>query len=257
MTDHVLQNRALWDNRHSTWFGERAQRQWAAEPHWGIWQIPQSELPVFPDNLAGKDLVDLGCGTAYIDAWAFRLGARPVGIDNSAAQLATARAMQNEFDIHFPLIHASAEQVPLRDASFDIAISEHGAAGWCDPYVWIPEAARLLRPGGELIFMRNSTLLQLCMPDDGSPAGPTLRNTQFGLHRLADPDGGAVNFALPTGKMIRLLRDSGFIVEDLLEPQAPAGATSEFDYSDYEWSRRWPSCEVWKARRTPAAGCSE
>jgi hypothetical protein len=35
------------------------------------------------------------------------------------------------------------------------------------PFKWIPEAARLLRPGGELVFLRNSTLSMLCMPDTG------------------------------------------------------------------------------------------
>jgi 2-polyprenyl-3-methyl-5-hydroxy-6-metoxy-1,4-benzoquinol methylase len=34
----------------------------------------------------------VGCGTGYVSAWLARLGARPVGLDNSAAQLATARA---------------------------------------------------------------------------------------------------------------------------------------------------------------------
>jgi SAM-dependent methyltransferase len=155
--------------------------------------------------------------------------------------------MQEEFGQRFPLLHASAEAVPYPDDSFDVAISEHGASGWCDPYRWIPEAARLLRPGGELVFMRNSTLLTLCLLDD-VPAGRTLLRDQFGLCRIED-DAGGVTFQLPTGPMIRLLRDSGFEVEDFIEVQAPERATSAFDYADPDWSRRWPSEEVWKARR--------
>ena len=62
-------------------------------------------------------------------------------------------------------IHASAEQAPFADASFDLAISEYGAGIWCDPYAWIPEAARLLRPGGQLIFLGTSALLMLAAPD--------------------------------------------------------------------------------------------
>jgi SAM-dependent methyltransferase len=156
--------------------------------------------------------------------------------------------MQEEFGPHFPLLHASAEAVPYPDASFDVAISEHGASGWCDPYRWIPEAARLLRPGGELVFMRNSTLLTLCLLDD-VPAGRTLLRDQFGLCRIEDELDGAVTFQLPTGPMISLLRDSGFEVEDFIEVQAPERATSAFDYADPDWSRRWPSEELWKARR--------
>lgn len=244
-------NRELWDLRHSGWFGERGRAQWAAGPHWGIWAIPQTELAVLPEDLAGRDLIDLGCGTAYIGAWAAMRGARPVGIDNSAAQLATAKALQDEFGVHFPLVHGNAEQVPYPDGSFDVAISEHGAAGWCDPYRWIPEAARLLRPGGELVFMRTSTLRTMCLPDGGGPADTTLKTSQFGLCRMDDTN-GQVTFQLPTGPMIHLLRDSGFVIDDLIEVQAPEAASTAFDYADPQWSQNWPSEEVWKAHRADA-----
>lgn len=247
LPEHVRRNREAWDTGQSEWFGARARTQWAAAPHWGIWATPQTELPVLPSDLEGKDLIDLGCGTGYVCAWAARAGARPVGIDNSARQLATARAMQDEFGWRFPLLHGNAEEVPYPDASFDVAISEHGAAAWCDPYRWIPEAARLLRPGGELVFMRNSVLLTLCLPEHG-PADETLRTQQFGLSRMEDDD-GTVTFTLPHGPMIRLLRECGFVVEDLMEVRAAENATALFDYADPDWARRWPSEEVWKARR--------
>lgn len=57
-SDHVIRNRELWDSRHSRWFGERARAQWASEPRWGLWEIPQHELPVFPEELAGRDFID-------------------------------------------------------------------------------------------------------------------------------------------------------------------------------------------------------
>src|SRR6476619_4619039 len=110
----------------------------------------ERELRLLPDDLAGRDTIELGCGTAYVSAWLARRGARPVGIDNSEAQLATAASLQAEHGLSFPLHHGNAEATPFEDASFDIAISEYGASIWCDPYAWIPEAARLLRPGGEL-----------------------------------------------------------------------------------------------------------
>lgn len=246
LPEHVRRNRGLWDNSLSSRYASRARRQWAADPHWGIWAVPQTELAVLPVELAGKDVIELGCGTAYVSAWIARAGARPVGIDNSEQQLAAARAMQDEFNIHFPLLHGSAEQVPYPDASFDLAISEHGAAAWCDPYSWIPEAARLLRPCGELIFMRSSDVLTLCLPDDG-PADRNLRRSQFGLQRI-EGTSGAVTFQLPHGPMIRLLRKCGFVVEDLLEVKPGPNAATDFDYVDIDWARRWPSEEVWRAR---------
>jgi ubiquinone/menaquinone biosynthesis C-methylase UbiE len=103
-----------------------------------------------PDDPAGLDAIELGCGTAYVSAWLLQRGAPPVGIDNSAPQLASPRRFQQEFRPRVPLLHGNAEAVPLPDESFDLPISEYGASIWCDPYAWIPEAARLLRPGGQL-----------------------------------------------------------------------------------------------------------
>src|SRR6476659_7014869 len=94
-------------------------------------------------------------------------GARPVGVDPTPAQLATARRMQSETGIEFPLVEAAAESVPLPDASFDIALSEYGASLWAVPERWLAEASRLLRPGGRLIFLTNSTLAIICSPDAG------------------------------------------------------------------------------------------
>ena len=44
-------------------------------------------------------------------------------------------------------VQADAQALPFPDESFDLAISEYGASIWADPYRWIPEAARVLRPG--------------------------------------------------------------------------------------------------------------
>ena len=56
-----------------------------------------------------------------------------------------------------------AESVPLADDTFDVIISEYGASLWSDPYTWVPEASRLLRTGGELVFLLNAMLLVLCL----------------------------------------------------------------------------------------------
>jgi ubiquinone/menaquinone biosynthesis C-methylase UbiE len=111
---------------------------------------------VLPADLDGAAAIELGCGSAYVSAWLARRGARPVAVDISTRQLGTARRLQDEFGVRFPPIHADAESVPLAAACADLVISEYGASVWCDPYRWIPEAARLLRPGGRLVFMAES-----------------------------------------------------------------------------------------------------
>jgi SAM-dependent methyltransferase len=252
--DHVLRNRGVWDNLAASFAGPGA-RAWADdEPHWGEFAIPDAEAGVLPPDIAGLDVIELGCGTAYVSAWLARRGARPVGIDNSAAQLATATSLQERFGLRFPLLHASAEQVPLADATFDLAISEYGASIWCDPYAWIPEAARLLRPGGELIFLGNSVQFMLSTPEkDDLPPTDRLLRPFFGMHRFEwqddDPGDNSVMFCIGHGDMIRLLRRCGLVITDLIELQAPAGAVSPVAYQSTEWAHQWPCEEVWKARK--------
>lgn len=246
--DHVTENRAYWDGQ-ADWYAARAREHWAAEDvTWGIWNLPQAQVPLLPDDVAGLDVIELGCGTGYVSSWLARRGARPVGLDNSPRQLATARRMQAEFGIRFPLVHADAERLPFACARFDLAISEYGAAVWCDPYRWVPEAARVLRPGGRLAFLRNATLLMLCMPEE-TAAGERLLRPQFGLHRLTWPEGGA-EFALGHAEWFALLRRSGFTVDALYEPRPPQAARTDYDFVTAEWARRWPSEEAWIATRS-------
>jgi SAM-dependent methyltransferase len=250
---HVRANREAWD-RYAVEYAEGGRRNWAKpSPTWGIWSIPEDDLQLLPDDLDGKDVVELGCGTAYVSAWLARRGARPVGIDNSPAQLETARALQREFGIDFPLHLGNAEATPFEDASFDVAVSEYGAALWADPYAWIPEAARLLRPGGQLMFLTNAALVQLTVPDleAAGPAGTELIRPYFGMHRTTWPDDTSVEFHLPHGEWIRVLRSAGFEVERLVEIQAPEGAVADprWTFVTPEWARKWPSEEAWIARK--------
>ena len=228
-----------------------ARRAWSTtEPSWGIFGVPESEVGLLPANLDGVRAVELGCGTGYVSAWLARRGARPVGVDPTPGQLHIARQFQHEHALEFPLVRAAAEQVPLRDASFDLVISEYGAAIWADPYRWIPEAARLLRPGGDLMFLGNSSLLMLCVPDeDGVPATNRLLRPQFGMHRFEWPDDPTIEFHLGHGDWIRLLRENAFVVEDLVELRPPDGALTDYPFVTADWARRWPCEEAWRARR--------
>lgn len=244
---HVGRNRALWTT-YAPEYAEKASRAWAREEiDWGNWGVPESEIRVLGD-VAGLKVLELGCGTAYFSAWLARRGARPVGVDITPAQLATARAMQDRFELTFPLVEASAEEVPLRDACFDMVLSEYGASIWCDPYRWIPEAARLLRAGGRLVFLCNG-LIQMLTTDELGNTGETLRRDYFGAHRFEWPDDHSVEFHLGYGEWIRLLRRSGFDVEDLIELQPAQDAPSTFELVPLEWARRWPAEEIWVARK--------
>lgn len=249
--DHVASNLAYWSVEAADYVAA-GRRAWSSpEPIWGIFEVPDARLGLFPD-VTGLDVVELGCGAGYVSAWAARRGARRVvGLDLTPEQLASARSFQSEFGLSYPLVRGDAEQVPMREASFDVALSEYGAAMWCDPERWLAEAARLLRPGGRLVMMNSSPLLcAVTGPDDpeDEPVGTELRRDWFDMRRFDDPDGTTV-FCLPHGEMIRVLRACGFEVERLVEVQPPAGASTRYPFVTAAWARRWPCEEAWVARR--------
>lgn len=254
--DHAAENRRHWDEQAHDWV-EGGERRWAAaEPDWGEWGIPESSLGMLPADMAGLDAIELGCGTAYVSAWMARRGARVVGIDNSEQQLVTARRLAAEHGVELTLLHGDAEAVPYDDGSFDFAISEFGAAIWCDPHAWIPEAHRLLRPGGRLTFLGTAPLALVCTPLDGSPVGDRLVRDYFGMHtfdwREAEVDPGGVEFNLTVSGWLRLFRDVGFAVEDYVEIQSPRPGPEVVGYASADWAHRWPTEQVWKLRKPPA-----
>jgi 2-polyprenyl-3-methyl-5-hydroxy-6-metoxy-1,4-benzoquinol methylase len=93
--DEVAANREPWTQANREYAGEHAVRAWAAEDiTWGIFNVPERHLSVLGD-VHGLDVIELGCGTAYLSAWPARRGARPTGVDVTPAQLETARRCQD------------------------------------------------------------------------------------------------------------------------------------------------------------------
>ena len=253
LPDYAARNRVHWTVNNAQHTAGKARESWAQEEiRWGVFKNPEADIGVLPD-VRGRDVVELGCGTGYFGAWLKKRGARRVvGIDITPAQLATASEMNEEFGLGLEFIEANAEDVPLPDASFDVAVSEYGASIWCDPYRWIPEAARLLRPGGELIFMRSTDLEMVCSPD-GPRITERLVRPLKGMHRLDwTADGGpSTEFHISSSAMFQLLRQTGFEVLDFFELYAPDDAVDHpfYSYVPVAWARRWPSEEIWRARK--------
>jgi ubiquinone/menaquinone biosynthesis C-methylase UbiE len=250
LPEYAVRNRASWTKTNAEYTAGRARGDWAQEEiTWGMCRAYESDLRVLPD-VRGKDVVDLGCGTGYFSAWLKRRGARRVvGVDVTPAQLATARELNEEFGLGLELIEANAEETGLSDASFDLAVSLYGASIWCDPYKWVPEAARLLRPRGELVFLRNATLAMLCATEDEQTT-PTLQRPQRGLHRLDWADDGTTEFQMGHGEWVRVLRGSGFEILDLIELYADENTPEHTYYSfSREWAERWPWEEIWRVRK--------
>jgi SAM-dependent methyltransferase len=252
LPDYAARNRDHWTLANARYTAARASEAWAQDHiTWGVWHQPEVEIKALPE-VRDRDVIELGCGTAYFGAWLKKRGARRVvGVDVTPAQLETARQMNLAFDLGLELIEANAEEVPLPDRSFDVVVSEYGASIWCDPYRWIPEASRLLHGGGELVFLRNSTLSILCSMEEGGTVDRLLR-PQRGLHRIDWQEGEpTTEFQIGTGEMVRLLRRTGFELLDLIELYAPDDALDHPYYGGIsaEWAKRWPAEEIWRARK--------
>jgi SAM-dependent methyltransferase len=252
LPEHVAANRASWDLEAPDYVaaGERAWARGPGEETWGIYGIAEADVRMLPDDLEGKDAIELGCGTGYVSAWMTRRGARVVGIDNSPKQLETATRLGREHGLGFPLILGNAERVPYPDASFDFAISEYGAVLWADPTAWVPEAARLLRPGGRLHVLTNSFLVFLTAPmDPDAPLEERLLRSQFDSGRISWEGETSVEFHLSHSEWVSLFRESGFEILELLEPRIPETATTSYAWAPLGWARQWPCEEIWKLRK--------
>jgi len=235
-------NRDSW-NRDADDYQRRNAGHIAGGEAWGVWQLPEAELQVLGD-VAGKDVLELGCGAAQWSIALARRGARCVGLDVSQRQLEHARAA----GAAFPLVCASAEALPFGDASFDLVFCDWGATAFTDPYLVVPEVARVLRPGGLFAFSGGTALEWACYDERAQRPERGLQRPYFGLRRWETGD--HVEFMLGTGDWIRLFRANGLGVEDLIELRPAEGAVSTYrDDDDRAWARSWPMEQIWKVRR--------
>jgi SAM-dependent methyltransferase len=248
LTPHCTQNRESWNADSDAYQADHGpQLATSGGLAWGVWQIPETSLQVLGD-VKDRDILELGCGAAQWSIALAKQGARPVGLDLSEQQLEHARRLMLEAGVEFPLVHASAELVPLPDASFDIVFCDYGAMTFADPYATVPEVARLLRAGGLFAFNSSTPVIEMCYPDEGDHPGGELLRDYFSMWQLAYDD--YTEFQLPHGAWIRLFRAHGFTVEDLIELRPGPDATSTYrDDSDREWYRKWPGEQIWILRR--------
>ena len=247
--DYLARNRSAWER----WAPDHiaaGRRAWQAdELRWGLWGTPESDLRLLHGFGPGDDVIDLGCGTAEVSAWLARRDLRPVAVDFADAQIRSAEALQREFGISFPLLHQDAEQIAFDDESFDLVISAYGPSLWSDPRLWLPEAHRLLRPEGRLVFLTSGALLITCTPSDGTTPDERLVRDYFPRWCVEFESEGTIEFHLTHGWWVRLLRAIGFVLDDLVEVRPHSAATPRFGFVSPDWAQRWPSEEIWVAHK--------
>ena len=246
--DHVRINRDHWNAEAPNWVrsGEHA---WSGEPQWGNWQVPEAELELLPTDMTGMDAIELGCGTGYVSGWMVRRGARVTALDVSDAQLATARRLAAAHGAEITFIEGNAEAIDLPEAGFDFAISEYGAAIWCEPQIWLREAWRLLRPGGRLVFLGNHPFADVCVPLSGAENDYQLHRPYRGMrgndYTKVEIEPGGVCFNLTIADWMALFAEIGFLVERYHELYAQDAFEETRFMIPGKWARDYPSEQVW------------
>jgi ubiquinone/menaquinone biosynthesis C-methylase UbiE len=244
VSDHVRHNRKTWDAASEEYQAAHDDDLTRRSLAWGAYRIPESELQVLGDVVA-KDVLELGCGGAQWSTALTEIGSRCVGLDLSGSQLHHARGRSRSLQ----LVQANGEQLPFTDASFDVVFCDHGAISFCNPELIVAEAARTLRPEGTLAFCTATPLLYLTWDTKKEKQSRRLRRSYDELGRM-ELDEDTIDWVLPPGAWIRLLRANGFVIEDLIELRPPPDATTTYEgFAPPKWARRWPAEWIWKARR--------
>jgi SAM-dependent methyltransferase len=235
----------FWDRAAEAYQEKHGRRLAATAESWGVWRIPDAEIGAIGD-VAGRDVLELGCGAAQWSAAMAGRGAHVTGLDVSAAQLGLARIHLQDREVSAGLVLGSAEELPFADASFDLLMCDHGAISFADPRAAIPEASRVLRPGGRLAFSIHSPLLFMCWNPNSERVDRRLHFDYFDMRSEADES--SIQFQLPYGEWIDLFRDHALEVKRLIHLRPPDDATTTYDdYAPYEWARRWPAEDLWVA----------
>jgi SAM-dependent methyltransferase len=178
-------------------------------------------------DVSGARVLEVGAGSAPCSRWLRTQGADPVALDLSGRMLAHAAALGAASRLPVPLVQAGAERLPFRSATFDLACSAFGAVPFvAQPRRVMAEVARVLRPGGRWVFAVNHPM-RWVFSDDPGPDGLTVRQSYFDRtpYLEVDDDGAAtyVEHHRTVGDRIRDIVAAGLVVEDLIEPEWPAG----------------------------------
>ncbi len=225
-------SRTWWDGEAERYLEEHGAFLGDARFVWCPEGVSEAEAGLLGD-VAGRRVLEVGCGAAQCSRWLAAQGAEPVATDLSGEMLAAARRLDERHagaGLDVPLVQADATRLPFRDASFDLACSAYGAV----PFVAAPDAvmaevARVLRPGGRWVFSVTHPI-RWCFPDDPGQGGLMARDSYFDRTAYVEQDQTGVATYVEhhrtIGDRVRDVVAAGFRLVDLVEPEWPSGHTA-------------------------------
>ncbi len=188
-------------------------------------------------DVRGRRVLEVGCGAAQGARWLVAQGAEVTAFDVSGGQLAQARSLDARSGVRVErLVQADAQRLPFLSGSFEVVMSAFGAMPFvADSAGVMREVARVLRPGGRWVFSVTHPL-RWVFADDPGPAGLVVRQPYFDRTPYVEVDerGGAtyVEHHRTLGDRVRELVAAGLVLDDVVEPEWPAGHTREWG----QWS---------------------
>lgn len=235
-------NRRLWNKISTDYQRDHDQQIGAAPRLWGCYAIPDTQLGALGD-VTGQRVLELGCGAGQWSRSVADEAAHVAGFDLSDVQLNAARAAMRS--ARYSLVQGAAEQLPFAAASFDLVFCDHGGLSWAPPQIAVPEAARVLRRGGRLVFNVMSPWTEVCYDDGADTVTTQLRHDYFTLGPC-DEGEGATTYQLTYGGWVRTLRRAGLVIDDLIEPQpGHDGRNGYMEMDPPDWAHRWPVEMLW------------
>jgi SAM-dependent methyltransferase len=224
--ESVLAMRRWWDGRAEDYYAEHGRFLGDADFVWGPENLREATARLLGE-VAGRRVLEIGCGAGQCSRWLRTQGAAPVGIDVSAGQLARGRALNAATGVTVPLVQADAQRLPLGDATVDLACSAYGAIPFVtDSAAVMCEVARVLRPGGRWVFSTTHPF-RWCFRDDPGPGGLVVEASYFDRRAYVEEDGRGrasyVEHHRTIGDRVREIVAAGLRIDDVVEPEWPDG----------------------------------
>jgi SAM-dependent methyltransferase len=233
--ESVRANRRWWDAAAPAYLAEHGSDLGDADFLWCPEGLREDDAHLL-GVVAGRRVLEIGCGSAPCSRWLRRAGAEVVGLDLSAGMLARAAELNRSTGIGVPLVQADAAALPLGDESVDLACSAFGGLPFvADAGAVFAEVVRVLRPGGRFVASVNHPL-RWPFPDSPDPEDLRVVSSYFDRTPYVETDDTGrtvyVEHHRTVGDWVRAVVGSGLVLTDLLEPEWSPGRTENWG----QWS---------------------